>query len=92
MLYMYANMEEVQPYFDMFDKIYWKRSGQPTLNQLDSMCQHGVKGGPEASRSGSAYMQFFALPLLSFLIVVHLSHTSNCHSSIAPIYVVYVGC
>jgi hypothetical protein len=24
MLYMYANMEEVQSYFDMFDKIYWK--------------------------------------------------------------------
>jgi hypothetical protein len=24
MLYMYTNMEEVQPYFDMFDKIYWK--------------------------------------------------------------------
>jgi hypothetical protein len=22
MLYMYTNMEEVQPYFDMFDKIY----------------------------------------------------------------------
>jgi hypothetical protein len=30
-LYMYTNMEEVQPYFDMFDKIYWKQSGQPTL-------------------------------------------------------------
>jgi hypothetical protein len=24
MLYMYMNMEEVQPYFDMFNKIYWK--------------------------------------------------------------------
>jgi hypothetical protein len=24
MLYMYTNMEEVQPYFEMFDKIYWK--------------------------------------------------------------------
>jgi hypothetical protein len=24
MLYMYMNMEEVQPYFDMFDKLYWK--------------------------------------------------------------------
>jgi hypothetical protein len=24
MLYMYVNMEEVQPYFDMFHKIYWK--------------------------------------------------------------------
>jgi hypothetical protein len=33
MLYMYTNMEEVQPYFDMFDKIYWKQSKQPTLSQ-----------------------------------------------------------
>jgi hypothetical protein len=24
MLYMYTNMEEVQPYFKMFDKTYWK--------------------------------------------------------------------
>jgi hypothetical protein len=24
MLYMYMNMEEVQPYFKMFDKTYWK--------------------------------------------------------------------
>jgi hypothetical protein len=37
MLYRYTSMEEVQPYFNMFDKIYWKQSGQPTLKQLDSM-------------------------------------------------------
>jgi hypothetical protein len=24
MLYMYMNMEEVQPYFYMFDKTYWE--------------------------------------------------------------------
>jgi hypothetical protein len=36
MLYMYTTMEEVQPYFKIFDKTYWKRSGQPTLKQLDS--------------------------------------------------------
>jgi hypothetical protein len=24
MLYMYTNMEEVQPYFELFDKTYWK--------------------------------------------------------------------
>jgi hypothetical protein len=46
MLYMYMNMQEVQPYFEMFDKTYWKRSGQLTLKQLDSMRQLGVKGGP----------------------------------------------
>jgi hypothetical protein len=27
MLYMYMNMEEVQPYFELFDRTYWKRSG-----------------------------------------------------------------
>jgi hypothetical protein len=43
---MCMNMEEVQLYFDMFDKIYWKRSEQPMLKQLDYMHQHGVKGGP----------------------------------------------
>jgi hypothetical protein len=37
MLYMYTNILEVQPYFDMFDKIYWKQSGQSILKQLDSM-------------------------------------------------------
>jgi hypothetical protein len=47
MLYMYTNMMEgVEPYFEKFDKTYWKRSEQPTLKQLDSMCEHGVKGGP----------------------------------------------
>jgi hypothetical protein len=25
-LHMYTNIEEVQPYFNMFDKIYWKQS------------------------------------------------------------------
>jgi hypothetical protein len=24
MLYMYTNMEEIQPYFELFDKTYWK--------------------------------------------------------------------
>jgi hypothetical protein len=28
MFYMYTNMEEVQPYFELFDKTYWKRSGK----------------------------------------------------------------
>jgi hypothetical protein len=32
MLYMYMNMEQVQLYFKLFDKTYWKQSGQPTLN------------------------------------------------------------
>jgi hypothetical protein len=50
MLYMYTNMEEGIPYFEKFDKIYWKRSEQPTLKQLDHMCEHGIKGGPSFAK------------------------------------------
>jgi hypothetical protein len=78
MFYMYTNMEEVQPYFDMFDKIYWKRSGQPTLKQLDSMRQHGVKGGPIFLKWFRLHVIFCFTPF-SFLIVIHLSRASNCH-------------
>jgi hypothetical protein len=46
MLYMYTNMEEVQPYFEKFDKTYWKTREQPILKQLDHMRKHGLKGGP----------------------------------------------
>jgi hypothetical protein len=91
MLYIYMNMEEVQPYFDMFDKIYWKQSGQPTLKQLDSMHQHRVKGDPSFLKWFYLHVIFRFAPF-SFLIVVYLSHTSNSHSSIAPLYVVYAGC
>jgi hypothetical protein len=84
-------MEEVQPYFGMFDKTYWKRSGQPTLKQLDYMHQHGVKGGPSFLKWFRLHVIFHFAPF-SFLIVVHLSHASNCRLSIAPLYVVYAGC
>jgi hypothetical protein len=43
------------------------------------------------SQSGSTYIQFFASPLFSFLIVVHLSHTS-CVMLFVLLYVVYAGC
>jgi hypothetical protein len=91
MLYMYMNIEEVQPYFDMFDMTNWKQSGQPTLKQLDFMRQHGVKGDPSFLKWFRLHVIFCFTPF-SFLIVVHLSHTSNCHSSIALLYVVYAGC
>jgi hypothetical protein len=39
-------MEEVQPYFKKFDKIYWTYREKPTLKQLDNMREHGLKGGP----------------------------------------------
>jgi hypothetical protein len=75
LLYMYTNMEEVQPYFEMFDKTYWKRSGQPTLKQLDSMRQHGVKGGPSFPKWFCLHVIFCFAPLF----------ISNCRSSITHI-------
>jgi hypothetical protein len=68
---MYKNMEEVQPYFDTFDKIYWKRSEQPILKQLDSMRQHEVKGGPSFLKWLRLHVIFRFAPF-SFLIVIHL--------------------
>jgi hypothetical protein len=91
MIYMYTNMEEVQPYFDMFDKIYWKRSGQPTLKQLDFIRQHGVKDGPSFLKWFRLHV-IFRFALSSFPIVIHLLHISNCRLSITPLYVVYAGC
>jgi hypothetical protein len=75
MLYMYTNMEEVQPYFEIFDKIYWKRCGQPTLKQLDSMRQHGDKGGPSFPKWFCLHIIF---PLTPFFIY-------NSHSPITRI-------
>jgi hypothetical protein len=46
MLYLYTNMMEVEPYFEKFDKTYWTSHVQPTLKQLDHMCEHRLKGGP----------------------------------------------
>jgi hypothetical protein len=46
MLYMYMNLEEVQPYFEKFDKTYWTSHEKPTLKQLDHMREHGLRGGP----------------------------------------------
>jgi hypothetical protein len=46
MLYLYMNMVEVGPYFEMFDKTYWTTHAQPTLKQLDHMHEHGLKRGP----------------------------------------------
>jgi hypothetical protein len=34
MFYMYTNIEEVQPYFKKFDKIYWTSHEQTTLKQV----------------------------------------------------------
>jgi hypothetical protein len=50
MLYMYKDIEEVQPYFEKFDKTYWISREQPTLKLLDCMHEHGLKGGPSFSK------------------------------------------
>jgi hypothetical protein len=50
MLYMYTNMDEVQPYFEKFDKIYRNSRVQPTLKKLDYMHEHGIKGGPSITK------------------------------------------
>jgi hypothetical protein len=50
MLYMYTNMEEVEPYFEKFDKIFWTSCNRPTLKQLDHMREHGIKGGLSFSK------------------------------------------
>jgi hypothetical protein len=46
MIYMYMNVEEVEPYFEKFDKTYWTSRNQPTLKQLDHMHEHVLRGGP----------------------------------------------
>jgi hypothetical protein len=46
MLYMYTNMEELQLYFEKFDKTYWTSHEKPILKQLDYIREHGHKGGP----------------------------------------------
>jgi hypothetical protein len=63
---MYTNMEEVQPYFNMFDKIYWKQSGQLTLKQLDFMRQHGVKSGPSFPKWFRLHVIFSFAPFSHF--------------------------
>jgi hypothetical protein len=45
-LYLFTNMDEAEPYFEKFEKTYWTSREQPTLKQLDHMCEHDFKGGP----------------------------------------------
>jgi hypothetical protein len=50
MLYLYINMVEVKLYFEKFDKTYQTSRVQPTLKQLDHMCEHGLKGDSSFSK------------------------------------------
>jgi hypothetical protein len=65
MRYIYTNMEEVKTYFEMFDKIYWTYRKQPTLKQLDYMCEHELKGGP-------SYLKWFRQHII-YLFITFLS-------------------
>jgi hypothetical protein len=57
-------MEEVQLYFNMFDKIYWKQREQPTMKQLNSLRQNEVKGGPSFPKWFRLHIIFLFAPFL----------------------------
>jgi hypothetical protein len=64
-LYLYMNMVEVEPYFLKFDKTYWTSRVQPTLKQLDHMCEHGLKGGPSFPKWFQQHVIYLFIPFLS---------------------------
>jgi hypothetical protein len=59
----------IQPYFDKFDKIYWKSHEQHTMKQSDHMREHGIKGGPSFTK----YTCNLSLTSFSFLIIIQIS-------------------
>jgi hypothetical protein len=65
MLYLYTNMVKAEPYFKMFDKIYWTSRVQPTLKQLDHMREHGLKGGPSFPKWFRQYVIYLFILFLS---------------------------
>jgi hypothetical protein len=81
-------MVEVQPYFELFDKTYWKQSGQPILKQLDYMHQHDVKGGP-------SFLKWFCLHVIFASPFFHFQssfiyHTYLIDVHLSPIYMYYM--
>ena len=70
MLYLFSNMDEVQPYFTMFNQKHWKSRRQPTSKQLHTLRLNGVKGG-------QCFVQWFREHVIclhhSFLLVhIHI--------------------
>jgi hypothetical protein len=65
MLYIYINMKEVQPYFEKFDKTYWTSCEQPTLKQLNYMCEHGLKDDPSFHKWFCQYVIYLFIIFLS---------------------------
>jgi hypothetical protein len=66
-------MEEVIPYFEMFDKIYCKRSEQPTLKQLNHMRDHGIQGGP-------SFTKWFRTHVI-YLLLIFMKCMKDCNIS-----------
>jgi hypothetical protein len=66
-LYMYMNMEEVKPYFDIFDGMHWKSREQPTTKQLDNMREHERNGGPSFSMW---FLQYVIYLCVLYLIII----------------------
>jgi hypothetical protein len=67
MLYMYTNMDEVEQYFDIFHKMYWRSHEQPTTKQLDNMLEHGRNSGPCFLKLFRQYV--ICLPVLYFVVI-----------------------
>jgi hypothetical protein len=70
MLYMYTNMEEVQPYFKKFDKTYWTSREQSILKQLDYIREHRLKGGP-------SFLKWFRQHIIYLFVFFFLKFTSS---------------
>jgi hypothetical protein len=60
-------MEEVEPYFDIFDKMYWKCRAEHITKQLDNMREHGRNNGPSFAKWFRQYVIY--LPTLYFISI-----------------------
>jgi hypothetical protein len=45
-LFLYNNMEELHPYFEIFENMYWVIAKQFTLKELDDLCLNGIPDIP----------------------------------------------
>jgi len=70
MLYLYFNMEELLPYFKMFDELYWTSSRRPTQSQLDKLRRQGINGGPNFVNWFRGHVIY--LSILCSSIIVHM--------------------
>jgi hypothetical protein len=88
MLYMYTNMQEVQPYFEKFDKIYWTSREQSTLKQLDHRHEHVLKGGLSFSKWFRQHVIYLFILFLSYF---YFFNHVTCVMLFIPSHIVYGG-